>query len=514
MKVNRTLSVLKNLCSNIVLQAVTLILFFVTRSVFILKLNETFLGINGLFTNVLGVLSISELGVGTALTYYLYKPAEENNVERLKSIMFFYKNCYKVVGVIMLIVGLLIIPAIPYLVNLENGSDVNLYLVYVLFLINSAISYFLYSYRQSIYIAYQNNHQLLNIQTIIKIVSAVISIVLLCLYSNYYAYLILNIIISIITSVVIGYKAGKEYCFLNDKEVKQIDASEKKDILKDVYSVFVWKVGNTFMISTDNILISVICGTILVGYYSNYCMVMSSVVMVYSIVLNSWLPSVGNINAIEDDEYKKNVMESLHIINYWILTFCSISLMTLLNPFIKIWMGCISAKDNYVLSELIPMVMGANLFFTWYTSVFGQFKDTMGLFKYGRYNQLIMGVVNLFLSVILGNLFGLTGILTGTFLSILICCTFFYPYYVYRYGLRMDGGFYWKREIIEIINFFVLYLVTRGMMLWIIIDNIYTFIIRVLICLIVPNVFLYIRYRNCREINMVLKKIKRIHIAN
>ncbi len=514
MKVNRTLSIFKNLYSNIILQIVTVILYFVTRSIFILKLNESFLGINGLFSNVLGVLSISELGVGTALTYYLYKPAEENNTERLKSIMLFYKRCYRIVGIIMLIFGTVLLPFIPSLVKLEIGMEVNIYIVYILFLINSAISYFLFSYRQSIFVAYQNNHQLLNIQTIIKIVASLFSIAILCIFSNYYAYLILNIVVTAITSTAIGLKAGKIYKFLNDKEIIQLRVDEKKHMLKDIYSVFVWKLGNTFMTSTDNILISVICGTVLVGYYSNYCMVTSSVVLIYSIVLNSWLPSVGNINAIEDDNYKKKVMESLHFMNYWIITFCSISLMTLLNPFIKLWMGFISAKDDYILSEYIPIIIGLNLFFTWYTSVFGQFKDTMGLFKYGRYNQLIMGGLNLFLSIFLGTKWGLAGILLGTFLSILICCTFFFPYYVYKYGFNLKGSYYWGKELIEIIFFVGLYLITKGSMIWIIKDSFFSFFARMLICLIVPNVILYIRYRNCNEFKFILYKIKSIGKVN
>lgn len=499
---NRTRASVLTVLSSTGAQVLIILSQFLVRSVFIYQLGEAYLGVSGLFQNVLGLLSLAELGIGSAITYYLYKPAAFGDRERVKSLMHLYKFCYNAIGGVILFVGLLLMPFLRYLVNMDAELPINLYLVYYLYVVDTAITYLLYAYKIAIFTAYQQMYKVAGIQAVTKVGSSVLSVILLYLTHNFYAYLISLILATVVQNLLISRIADKNFPFLADKDYTKISRSELKDIFKNIYAVFVFKLGNASLDSTDNILISIICGTVTVGYYSNYSLIVRAVTTVYNAILNAIMPSVGNLNAEADDDKQLKTLRGLNFINSWILSFCAISLMILLKPFIFLWTRY-TGNENYVLAESISVIVGLNFWIKWYMKIIGQFKDTKGLFWYGKYFQLWEGIGNLLLSIYMGHLFGLTGIVLATTISMLVIGFLPYPYFLFRYGYHRSVFPFYLVCLKDLLLMLLGYGVVRMLSLWIVHASVLTFIFQCVLCLTVPNLIIYLVRRRSPEMQMV-----------
>ena len=240
MKNSRTKNAVLILFSSSVRQIITLIVTFIIRTLFIRTLGSEYLGLNGLFTNILSLLALSELGIGTAITFYLYKPIEEGNVERIKTLMGFYKICYRFVGFAILFVGLIITPFLPYVVNFDTELSVNLYVIYILYLINTASSYLLFAYKQSFLLANQQQYKVERISTVFCLIQFVLDFFNIAILRNFYAYLIGDILAILIKNVMISVAADKEYPFLKEKNFAKITRQELRRFFKDIFSVSVF----------------------------------------------------------------------------------------------------------------------------------------------------------------------------------------------------------------------------------------------------------------------------------
>ena len=502
MNQNRTRSTIVTILSNTGAQILILLSEFAIRSVFIYKLGEAYLGVSGLFQNILGLLSLAELGVGSAITYYLYRPATTNDTERLKSLMHLYKACYNLIGGVILVGGTLLMPFLQALVNMEVELSVNLYVIYFLYVLNSAITYLLFAYKTSIFIAFQQMYKIAGVQAASKIISSVLIIVLLLITGSFYTYLFCMIGATVLHNLILSHIANKNFPFLKEKEYTKVSRAELKDILKNVYAVFVFKMGNVCLNSTDNILISTICGTVVVGYYSNYYLVVGAVRTAYNAVMNAILPSVGNLNAKEDDSKQLELFDKLNFIHSWFLSFCCVSLTVLLQPFIYLWTQRTGNAD-YVLPISIPILLGLNFWITWYMQIVSQFKFTKGLFGYGKYFQLWVGLVNLVLSFLLGRLWGLFGIVAATTISMITIGFIPFPYFLFHYGYQKSVLPFYFVCLKDFLLMAVGYIAVRLMSLWIVQTTVWTFIYQCVLCAIVPNLIIYLVRRKSKEMQIV-----------
>jgi len=246
---------------------ITTILGFVTRSVFIYTLGVNYLGLNGLYTNILSLLSLAELGIGSAITFSLYKPIAEHDNKKIKALMQLYKSAYQKIGIIILVVGLSLVPFLKYLVNFQQNVDINYQLIYVLFLADSVISYLFFAYRSVIVYANQKGYVLTKYETTFSIIRSVVQFLVLIIFKNYYMYLIIPIMISILKNLLISIKAGKMFPVINEKGKEELDKEEKDSIFKNIYSLALFKISSVVYTSTDNIIISSFLGTAIVGFY-------------------------------------------------------------------------------------------------------------------------------------------------------------------------------------------------------------------------------------------------------
>ena len=415
MEKSRTKNSALTLLTSSIRQVVQLILTFVSRTVFIHILGADYLGLNGLFSNILTILALSELGIGSAISFYLYKPIADKDKNRILALMKFYKVCYRYVGLIMLGAGCAIMPLLPKMVNFDQGLPVNLYLVYFLFLFNTCSTYLFFAYKQIIATASQEQYKIEKYNIIFNFISSGTDIVVLLILRAYIPYLVAKIIITIAKNATIALRLNRKYPFLKENTDSNISKAETKSIFKNVFNVAVFKFGSTLFNSTDNIMISIILGTVIVGYYSNYFMIVTAFTQVISLVVQSVSAGVGNIVAKEDRNTQFSLFKQLDFMLYFIGSFICICAFQLINSFIKIWIGGVSTA--YVLSQWCVLFICISFYFDSTTQILEQFREGSGNFNTGKWLQLIGGVVNIFLDIVLGKMWGLEGILAATVIS-------------------------------------------------------------------------------------------------
>lgn len=422
-KKSRTYNSSLNLMSSFGKQMVTLILGFISRWFFIKILGASYLGINGLFANIISVLSMADLGFGSAIVYSMYKPLAENNQRKLAALLQFYKLVYRVIALVISAIGLALVPFLKYLVKLDTPIE-HLEIYYILFLLNVVISY-LYSYKMCIIIADQKNY-LLNIYSFIfLIIQFILQLVVLFTIKNYIVYLSVQILCSFANNVFASRKAVQYYPFIVNKE--KLNSEEKKEISKNIKSMFLYKIGGVLLNNTDNILISTLVGTITVGFYSNYSMIVQSIDTFAGMFFSSINAGIGNLSVSEDIEYQFKIYKVVDFVAYMIFGFCAICLFILMGDFVELCYG-----TEYRLETMICAIIATNFYIPGIISANSVFRNATGMFKQMKYLLLVTSFVNLVLSVVLGMRYGLFGIFLATGIARLTTNVWYEPAVLYR----------------------------------------------------------------------------------
>ena len=434
---SRTKNVARNSAVALFTQVLTFILQFISRTIFIKVLSTEYLGINGLFSNILTMLSFAELGIGNAILFKLYKPVAENDEEKIKSYVNFYKKAYRYIGIIIITIGLLIIPFLKYIVTDAPNIKENITFIYVIFLLNSSVSYF-FTYRRSILYAYQKEYKATLVETAVTVVSTILQMIFLVLTKNYIVYLLIQILATIIKNVLVSYKAGKEYPFIKEKKYEKISKSEEKSIFKDVKSLLLYKLGGSISNGTDNMIISAFVGISEVGLLSNYTTISNAINTFTNSLFNGFSASIGNLNAMENDEKKESTYYEILLLAFYIYTFIVAGITILSNPFIDIWIG-----QEYELNWTVSFALGFNLYVEGLRYANYTFRNTLGLFKKGRFMPLISSITNIVLSLILVKPLGTFGVLIATSIARLFTINLYDPYLLHKYKFNSSSKRYY-----------------------------------------------------------------------
>ena len=414
MENSRTKNSAFNIASNVSIRLLTLVLSFVSRTVFIYTLGAEYLGLNGLFTNVLAFLSLSELGLGTAISFLLYKPLATEDKERIKSVMAFYKKSYLVVGCVILSLGIVLMPFLKYLVNLEQPIPENLYQVFFLFVLQSSVSYFFVAYKQTLIEANQQKYKLTMYEIVFSLLNCIVDIVVLLIFRDYIAYLLAKLVLIIVKNLLFAYKIDSLYPYLKEPVTAQLSKQEVSHIFKDVFSVAIFRLGSVLFNSVTNIVTSVVVGTIVVGYYSNYTMIVSQFEFFFIMIISAISASIGNVVAVEDEEKQYVIYQKLDLITFLIYGISSICLFQLLNSFVNLWLG--NVGKEYILSQFVVGLIVINSYINCSCQLLERFRTAAGFFKTGRDLQIIGGLANVCLSIVLAKYWGLEGVLMSPFL--------------------------------------------------------------------------------------------------
>lgn len=421
---SRTKNTIFNLMANVGGQGVSILLRFISRSVFIFVLGKSYLGLNSLFSNILEVLSLAELGVGTAIIYNMYEPLAKKNYKKLAELTNYYKILYRKIAVIVFVIGMALIPFLDKIINL-NKNVPHIYLFYILYLLNTTVSY-LYIYKTSILSADQKEYKIKIYRTVFQFIQIIAQIAVLLIFKSYLLYMIIQIAVSIITNIWIAQKSSKMYPEVNNDKMAQLSKNEKKGIWSNIKAMFSYKIGGIVLNNTDQILISALVNTEMVGLYSNYLMITQAATSLTSMLFTSVKASIGNLVTEKDHEKEYEIFEVLELIAFWIYGGCTVGLSVLLNDFITVWIG-----NEYILSQTVVNIISISFYISGIIYPVWCYRETIGLFKQTRSILFYSAGINLILSIILGKNLGLGGILLATIIARVCTNVWFEPYKLY-----------------------------------------------------------------------------------
>ena len=479
-------------------QILNLILQFITRTVFINVLGAEYLGINGLFTNILTLLSLADLGLNTAMVYSFYKPLAVDDKTKLSALITFYKKIYNTIAIIITIIGCSFIPFLGSIVNTESEIP-HLQIYYILFLLNTVMSY-LFVYRASIIRADQKAYIISKYRMVTFIVMNILQIVFLLQTHNYIVYLLIQILCNLVNNIAITRKANKLYPFIKEKE--ELAQEEKKFIIDNIKSVFLYKFSSVLLNGTDNIIISKMIGTIWVGLYSNYQMIISAISSFISIGFTSMYASIGNLVATAKEEKRKEVFNTISLLGFFISAFTTCCLTVLINDFIQLWIG-----EEYILQIEIVIAILLNHYLACVLQPVWSFREATGIFKKTKYVMVVCAILNIILSIILGIYFGVAGILFASAISRLTTYFWYEPVILFRdYFKSSARSYYWKQlknAILTIICISITFMITSliknvGIIEW---------IGKALIASIVTSVIYYLLYRKTNEFQYIYNNV-------
>ena len=500
---SRTRNSVKNLGYAIVGQGIGFVISFIARIFFIRTLGREYLGLNGLFTNVLTILSLAELGVGEAITFSLYKPLADNDTKKCTMLMQVYKKVYTIIGFAILAIGICLTPFLPLIIkNMPNIPYINL--IYILFVVNTAVSYF-FSYKRNLIIADQKRYIATFYRYLAHAIFTFLEIVYLVLFKNYIGYLLIMIAATLADNIMVSRKADKMYKFLKNKENIPLDPESKDKIVKNTRAMMMHKVGNVVVNSTDNILLSMFVSLDSVGLYSNYFFITNALNSVTTHVFNSLTASVGNLFATSDNKNAYRVFREVYFLDYFMYSFIAVSLLCLFNPFIELWVG-----KEFLFSFDIVCIIVINFYIAGIRKAVLTFREASGLFYKDRWKAVFEAIINLVSSIILAIYFGTFGVFLGTFISSITVCVWVEPLILYKYGF--------KQKLIEYFKLYFMYaIITVGccalsyyLCSFIQYGRWVSLFLKALICLIVPNLVNIILFRKTMPYQYFKNLIKRM----
>lgn len=494
-----------NSSTNIVSYIISFIPSFIVRKVFIITLGGSLLGLSSLYSNIIGYLSIVEMGMGSAIIYSLYKPFAENNREKIKGYLNFYEKFYKYVGIIILIVGLIITPFIHELIN-EN-IDINLVRIsFILFLINTFITY-MFTYKHCILNVAQEGYKISLAIMIGKILISIFQIIVLVFYKNFYLYIIVQIVINLLNYITINSYIDKKFTWI--KHISgYIEKSEKDGLIRNVKALFYHKIGTILVLGTDNIVISKFINLKTVGIYNSYMLIIGACSSLISSIMNGLTPSIGNLLVEKDKDYSYEIHKKLFFITFWIASFTIISLFNTISQFISLWIG-----TEFILDSFTLILILFNLYFQMMRAPIGQFKSASGEYYRDRYAPICEGLINFVSSMILVQIIGLPGVFLGTLISNISIIFWVQPKIVYKYVFNKPlvkyFKMYFKYLLLGIIPLLVTMILTNNIKKY---TDIKFFVLNCLINVLVINSFYLIVFRKNEEFNyfknIVCGKIK------
>lgn len=440
---SRSKNVRKGLLAGVINNLLALALPFVTRTIIIYTFSSAYLGLGGLFTSLISVLSISELGFGSALSYILYKPIAENDTQKVCEILSFAKKVFKIIGSVILTAGLILLPFINSLVSEGCPEEINIYILYVLYLANSVVSYFMFSYKRLLFSASQRYDIETTIASVTLIGQYVLQIIVLLVTKNYYLFVLMMIFASVANNIICEIVTKKYY----PQYVCQgkLGGDDIKQVKKHVKGVFASKIGSTVYLSVDNIVISSLFGVVLLGKYSNYHYMVTTLVAFFAIIHNTLRPSLGNYIICENKDNNFETFQKITSVYLWLSTFCACLLICLFQDFIKIWAG-----ESYLFPTLYVFLFTSMFFIDRLNCMPSLYAEAAGLWNESKWVYLLAAFTNLTLNILLAHLIGLPGIPIATMITSIAVCAVGYLYVLFKYyfekknqlGLYMKGVLY------------------------------------------------------------------------
>ena len=492
----------RNIIAGLFQYALNILLVWIGRIIFVNVLSSEYLGINGLFTNIISVLSIADLGLPAAMTYSLYQPLADNDTKKITSLIAFFRNVYIVIAIAVFAIGMSLIPFLDKIVNLETPiQDIEKY--YILILLNTVISY-VYIYRTTLFTADQKNYILQRYIMIFRVITFVAQTIVLLLFHDYFFYLFVSVFVALLSNLFQNRASVREYPYLTDKAAP-LSLSERKKIWCNVFDLFLYRICGVIQNNTDSILISLFAGTIIVGYYSNYQLIILTLVSILTIVFSGVKASLGNLIFSEaaDPSQKQEVYWTMELVNYWMVSFCSICLICLFQGFIELSFG-----EEYLLSFGTVVVIVLNFYTGNIRQPIWAFRETTGIFHETRNVTAVTAVINVILSLLLGYYSGIFGILISTVIARMVYSWWKEPMVLFNGYFGCSSKKYFVNYLIRFVLFVIVCSVCCFLCEMISLSNVYVcFVLKMLCCLLFPNTVYAVCFFKDKGLRRLIKRL-------
>ncbi|MBQ2986545.1 MAG: sugar translocase [Tyzzerella sp.] len=501
---SRTKQTVLNASANLIDNIIKVFIKFASRYVFIFTLGQQYLGVSALFSSIITMLSLADLGFGIALPQALYEPLAKQDENQIKKIMQFYEKVYVVISACILGIGIALLPFLRLIIGNQDISGIsNINTIYVLFIVQSAVSY-LFVYKRTLFVADQKNYIVTVIESFTSIISTIVQIVTLLITKNYILYLLISIAAIVAQNLFISYKCDKCYPFLkNKKNESKLEHNEIRTLVKKIYALFIYKVAIAVETGTDNLIMTAFCGLTITGLCSNYTLITTSVASILMMVMSAATASIGNVIVTESNETTYKLYKLLDFIGFWVYSVCAISMVVLVGPFIRMFLG-----TDYMINTSTVVVLCMNFYICGVQNINSNFRNAYGLFYEGRYRPIFMIIINISSSIVLAKIMGVTGIFIGTLLSRLLTVGIFDPYIVFKYGLKYPLKEYYKSHL----SYHFITIIIGAGMFWVFAfwntQNILTWVLKAISVFILTNLMFVIIFNKNNNFILLIRRIK------
>lgn len=501
MRIQRTENTVRNMTWGYVYKLVNMILPFIFRTVMIHALGADYLGVSSLFTSVLQVLSLSELGFGSAMVFSMYKPIADNDDETICALLNYYRRIYFVIGCIILGVGLALTPFIQHLISGDYPPDLNIYFVYLAFLINTSISYFLFAYKGALLSAFQRNDVESKILIIVTLFRYTTEIVGIIATREYYVFLAFEIISTILINIIKLVCTNRMYPQYIPRG--QINVNKKKEIKSNVTALMCHKIGGIVLNSADNIVISAFLGVVIVANYANYYYVINAITGIVIICFTGMTAGIGNSFVTESVGKNRDNFRKILFFNAWIVGWCSVCFVCLYQDFMNLWVG-----KQYMFNDQIMLLFVVYFFVHCIRRTIITFRDGAGMWRDNMWQPIISAVFNLIVNIVLVQIIGIYGILISSIMSMVLIDV---PWEARAFCKRIEMKT--RDYLLSLLKYFIITVLLCAGMYWLTssihFSMITSIVLKFLLCIIIPNAILWLIYRNTNEFAIFLQLLKR-----
>lgn len=492
MSETRTKNAKRNIVNGMVREVLSMVLAFVTRTMVLYVLGEQYLGLSGLFTSILNVLNLAELGFNTAVVYFLYRPIAENDYDQICAITAYLRRMYRLIGSIILVAGLAVLPFLPHLISGEHPDSMNVYVLYLIYLANSVFSYWFYAYNSILFTATQRTDIVSKVYLVVSFGTKLAQLVVLVIFHDYYLFALLMVLGTVLNNLLLHHifqKKMPEYVPRG-----QISGELKRSIGKQMRAIFVAKIGSVARNGCDSIFLSAWFGLVLVASYDNYMYIFNAIMSVVWMVGGAIQASVGNCMVKESLEKNRFNFFRFDFLFSWFVGWCTVCMFCLYQPFIRIWM---KGKESLLLSDFNMMLICLYFYSTAICLVQNVYANGAGLFSQMRNWFVLEALGNLILNAILGYIFGVSGIIVATTISIVVCNFFARSQILFRNYFKTSAAEYVTTQSVYFAVMIIGCITTSWVCNLVEQTGILGLLLRMGICVIVPNcVFAVLHCRN------------------
>lgn len=508
MRINKTRNATRNVFFGVVEKTYSLLVPFVFRTIMIRTIGVQYLGLNSLFSSVLQVLNLAELGVGSAMVFSMYKPIAEDDTDHICALMRLYRLYYRVIGLVILCIGLLCLPFIPKLIHGQIPPDMNVHILYLLNLSVTVLSYWLFAYRSCVINAYQRRDIISKIHIAAGTFKYALQLIALICLRNYYYYVVARILTQIFSNIIVLYITRRFYP--QYQPIGKLTKDEIHRINRRVRDLFTSKVGGVIIHSADTIVISSFLGLEILAIYQNYYYVISAIMAFVTIFNTSVLAGVGNSLVINSEEENYKEFRVFSFMQYWIIGFCFCCFISLFQPFMTIWMGAHMLLDFPIIVLMSFVFIGDKL-----VQMMSVYKDAGGIWHEDRYRPILSGVCNLVVNIIMVQIWGIYGVVISTILSVFCISLPWITNNIFKYLFANQN----KIEYIKYSCKWFCLIVFSGVVCYctckyIIGSTMLQLMVRMIICIIIPNLLFFFAFNKTSEFDKVKALIKKVLRGN